>query len=347
MKAVSVIIPIEKENENLRRCLEGLEKQSYRDFEVVVVGSKITNPKSQILNKFQTQNLKLKIINKPELVLKPAAKRNWGAKNARGEILAFLDDDCVPERDWIEGGVRSLGDRGGKGDKGDIIGAVVGPMLTPPDSPFLERAAGYLWESPIISPINIMAIIKIIKTILLRKRVGDENFVEDWPSANFFIRKADFLKLGGFDERFWPGEDTKLCLDIVRRGGKIRYDPGVVVYHRRRPLFRPFLEQAARYGRQRGRFARLFPQTSRKWTYFMPSIFLGYLGGLGILGGLGTSTALSVKILGIYLVIIIIESFRIFVKEKNVLMIAVFIIGVFLTHVVYGVSFIRGMLGKV
>lgn len=304
MIKVSVIVPAESFSDNLSKCMDALKKQTFKNFEIITV-----------LDKFSG---------------KPAAKRNWGARRAKGEILAFLDDDCIADKDWIRNGVREFTKE---------VGAVAGPMLMPEDSPFMERAAGCLLESPIV-----------MGTEYYRNCISEKREVDDYPSANFFIRKADFLKLGGFDERFWPGEDTKLCLDIIKKlKKKIVYEPGVIVNHRRRPLFRPctrrcmaspFLEQVARYGRQRGKFVRLFPKTSRKWYYFLPSVFLAGVVVLGILGELG--------ILGIYLSIIIIESFRIFMKEKNILVIPVFIIGVLMTHIVYGLSFLGGLsyLGK-
>lgn len=287
MIRVSVVIPVEKENENLKRCLEALKKQSCKDFETIVVSDKFSG--------------------------KPSAKRNWGAKKAKGEILAFIDDDCFPDKDWLKKAIPRL--RSGF--------AICGPMLTPKDSPFLERAAGNLLESPMVMGGEVY-----------RNCVGKEREVEDYPSANFLIRKKDFLKLGGFDERFWPGEDTKLCLEIVRHGGKILYDPFVVVYHRRRPLFRPFLKQVARYSRQRGRFARIFPLTSRKIGYFLPSLLVIFLMMCLVFWKWG---------IFLYLTGVVLEGARVGIREKNVLMGLVFVMGVIMTHVVYGVSFLRGL----
>lgn len=306
MTEVSVIIPAEKENENLKKCLEALGKQSYKNFEVLVIISK------------SLTSLKLpKYIQEINYNGSPSGKRNFGVGKARGAILAFLDDDCIADKDWIKVGIKSL----------KLFKAVGGAMKTPKNSSFWERASGYLAESVIINPIN------------LRK---EKTFVDDWPSANFFIKKSDFLKLGGFDSRFWPGEDTKLCLDIVRRGGKILYDPGVIVYHRRRPLFRQYLEQVARYGRQRGKFARIFPQTSRRWYYFLPSGFVLYLMFLFVL--LVKLDKLGLMPLILYSIVVIVESGRTAWRDRNILIGFMFVVGAFLTHVVYGISFIRGII---
>ncbi len=79
---------------------------------------------------------------------------------------------------------------------------------------------------------------------------------------------------------YWPGEDTVLCLEIVRRGRVIYYDPRVLVYHHRRELFGPHLRQVGRYALHRGFFARRFPATSLRIVYMLPSVFL-----LGLLAG--------------------------------------------------------------
>lgn len=303
MIKVSVIVPAESFNENLERCLEALKKQTFKNFEIIVVSDKFSGS--------------------------PSRKRNWGARRARGEILAFLDDDCIADKSWIKNGVGVL-ETGA--ETAPLQGAVAGPMLTPLNSPFWERIGGYLCESPLVFGDEVY-----------RNKISSKREVSDYPSANFFIKKKDFLKLGGFDERFWPGEDTKLCLEIVRRGGKILYDPLVLVYHRRRPLFRPctrrhmaspFLEQAARYGRQRGKFVRLFPQTSRKIGYFLPSLLVIFLILCLIFWRWG---------IVLYLAGVILEGVRVMVKEKNLFMGPVFMIGVFLTHVVYGISFLGGL----
>ena len=92
---------------------------------------------------------------------------------------------------------------------------------------------------------------------------------DDLPS---WFKASVFKKTGGFDESFLTGEDTKVCMDIVyRQGKKLVYAPDVVVYHHRRPLFKPHLKQVRTYSRHRGLFARIFPKTSRRLTYFIPS----------------------------------------------------------------------------
>ncbi|MBI4743240.1 MAG: hypothetical protein HY776_00140 [Actinobacteria bacterium] len=96
------------------------------------------------------------------------------------------------------------------------------------------------------------------------------------------VRKSVLEQLGGFDTKFWPGEDTKLCLEITKKlNKKIIYSPDVLVYHHRRPLFTSHLKQVWSYALHRGYFVKRFPETSLRLTYFIPSIFVfGLMFGL-------------------------------------------------------------------
>ena len=88
-----------------------------------------------------------------------------------------------------------------------------------------------------------------------------------------FVRKSVLDSIGGYRTDFWPGEDTLLCKDIVDNWKRIVYDPWVVVYHHRRPLFLPHLRQLGRYAFHRGYFCKRFPSNSLKLSYFVPSAF--------------------------------------------------------------------------
>ena len=109
-----------------------------------------------------------------------------------------------------------------------------GPGVTPPNDSVFQKAGGWVSASflgggPAAS-----------HRFFPRKK----REVDDYPSMNFVVRKSDFRAVDGFNSRFWPGEDTKLCLDLTKKlGKKIIYDPEVLVYHHRRSLFVPHLKQ--------------------------------------------------------------------------------------------------------
>ncbi len=99
-------------------------------------------------------------------------------------------------------------------------------------------------------------------------------FVDDWPSVNLTVRRDDFFAIGGFDSTYWPGEDTKLCLDLIKKQEKkIVYSPKAVVFYHRRAGFFRHLKQIGNYGLHREFFVKRFPETSRRLSYFIPSLF--------------------------------------------------------------------------
>jgi hypothetical protein len=103
--------------------------------------------------------------------------------------------------------------------------------------------------------------------------------VDDWPAFNFIVRREALAAVGGWQSAFYGGEDTKLCFALRNAGFRIVYDPDVVVYHHRRPIFGPHLRQVGNVGRHRGYFARAFGGTSARPIYFAPSVAMLLLGG--------------------------------------------------------------------
>ena len=98
----SVIIPTRDRFAALTTCLESLVKQDYgRDgFEVIVVNNASKCPPPDSVTAFHDR-LDLKILNR-EQSAGPGVARNCGAAQARGEFLAFTDDDCQPAADWLQ-----------------------------------------------------------------------------------------------------------------------------------------------------------------------------------------------------------------------------------------------------
>ncbi|MDL1979741.1 MAG: glycosyltransferase, partial [Deltaproteobacteria bacterium] len=123
-------------------------------------------------------------------------------KYAKGEIFAFLDDDAYPRRDWLTHIVHNFSD--------SDVAAVGGPAVTPDNDSTAQKASGLVFESLMGGGTNRYRYVPV-----------SERFnVDDYPTVNFCIRRDVFKELGGFDTVYWPGEDTKLCLDIVYELGK-------------------------------------------------------------------------------------------------------------------------------
>jgi GT2 family glycosyltransferase len=166
--------------------------------------------------------------------------------------------------------------------------------------------------------------------------------VDDFPTVNLSVRKEVFSEVGGFDTSFWPGEDTKLCLDIVHGlGKKILYEPNAIVYHHRRNVFKPHIKQISSYALHRGYFVKKYPQTSMKPGYFIPSFFFLYLLTAAFLS-YQYPVVLSPLIL--YLILLVLTVSGIVYRHRNFSLGLLTGAAIFLTHVFYGFYFIKGLL---
>ena len=325
---VSIIIPIEEVNDHLRESLSHLVELDYPDFEVLVF----------ITEKTAERFPRTKFIVNPELAGRPAEKRDLALKYAKGEILAFIDDDAYPRKDWLKSAVGYFED--------PQVAAVCGPGVTPPHDSALQKAGG--WVSASLLGGGPEASYRFFP--------GRKGEVDDYPSMNFLIRRSDFEAVGGFDSHFWPGEDTYLCLCLTKKlDKKIIYDPDVLVYHHRRALFIPHLKQNGRYGLHRGHFARILPETSRRLSYFIPSLFALFFLLTPLLALLFKSRLhplyfilhTSYIILNTsYFLLVLLTAVWVYSKERD-LKVALFVIpGIFATHVWYGLRFIQGFFSR-
>lgn len=315
MLKFSIIIPVTKINDYIRESIRHILNLDYQDFEVLVFPDEASEekfPKTQVI---------------PTGKIGPAEKRNLSLKYAQGEILAFLDDDAYPKIGWLSGALYDF--------QNFRIAALGGPAITPPQDNIFQKTSGACFSSSIFSEITN------------RYWPGKKRkMVQDWPSVNFFIRQEVFQKVGGFDSQYWPGEDTKLCFDITRRGDKILYDPQVLVYHHRRKNLWGHLKQVGAYGLHRGFFAKRFPQTSCKLTYFIPSLFIIFIILALILTYLFPRSLLAYFCIAIFFIYgggLIFSAVQATVREKTLLIGILVIPYILLTHLVYGVRFLQGL----
>jgi len=306
---VSVIIAVKTWGKHLEECIDNCRRIDYPDFEIIVLPDSGDIPSGQ----------DLMII--PTGPVSPGKKRDIAAAEAKGDILAFIDDDAYPHRDWLKAAVSHFLD--------PEVAAVGGPGVTPEDDSFLAKASGMVYSSPLVSG-----------RFNYRYLPKSQTEVDDYPSCNFLIRKSVFLAAGGFNTDFWPGEDTKLCLEVAKRmHKKIIYDPQVLVFHHRRPLFLPHLRQIGSYALHRGFFVKRFPQTSRKPVFFIPSLFFAWV----IFGALAALLSPQARQVYLFSLLFYILTVLIFSTRRGILSAMPVFAGIILTHFVYGFNFICGL----
>ena len=250
----------------------------------------------------------------------PGRKRNLGARVATGDVYAYIDSDAYPRGDWLANGVRHLQEAS--------VGAVGGPAVTAPSDDGFCQAQGTVLSSFLMSG-----------TLSARYREKSTTETDDIHSVNLLVWKNVVHEVGGWNEKYWPGEDTLFSLAIRKAGYKQLLASDVVVYHHRRRKVSQYLRQVSSFGTHRGYFAKKYPETSRRLGYFAPAMALvGLI--LGLLIAIELQWFLWVYLAGLaaYLVSLIIAAGR---SDGNRFTVFALIP---LTHLVYGLGFIRGLL---
>jgi len=306
----SIVIVTREMNDYIREAMPYFQAQTYQDFEILVV--------SEVKEKEKFPKTRMVYSGRAS----PAQARNMGVKHARGEIIAFIDDDAYPKPDWLENALKNF-------DSGevDVIG---GPSLAPKNSTFFQRVSNKVYE------------LSSGKTGI---RYGEgrnrkRQKIEEWPTCNFILKKKDFEEAGEFDARYWGGEDSQLCYELINKNKRMVFDPTVEVYHYPRENLQKHIRQTLFWGMWKGFLVKKY-RGAFKLTFFIPSLFV-----LGVvLGGLAAGFIPLLRIpyfvvIGLYLLLLLSIGFR----SGSAKMFFPVIWVTFLSQVAYGVGFIRGLL---
>jgi GT2 family glycosyltransferase len=309
----TIVIPLHRDGPMFRRCLEACLAQDYPDFETVVATDRPLQALPEGVRVIKTGGAAANT--------SPAEKRDRAFAATSSDVIAFIDDDAYPSRDWLTSAARHLAD--------PTVKALGGPGLTPPHSSWRERVGGAVYESPAGSA-----------QLRFRFLQRPPREVLDYPAYNLFVRRDALEAVGGWGTTLYGGEDTVLCLKLAEAGWPVHYAPDVVVFHHRRPILASHLRQVANVGRHRGYFVRAFPRTSRRMLYALPALGPIVL-TLAALAGrqkprLGVSLAFTTCGL------VAAESLR--RHPPSVALVVPFVTAAH--HVAYGSAFIRGLLSR-
>lgn len=195
----------------------------------------------------------------------PSVQRNAALRAARGELIYFLDDDSVAQPGNLRRAVEHF-----RNPKVAIVG---GPNLCPPDAPPLEQVFALVlgsWLAFGPSRARYTPVGKLRET-------GEKELI----LCNQFARRETMLKHGGFNEALYPNEENALMDDIQKAGGKLLYDPELIVHRRPRRTLKSFAKMLMTYGRGRAEQFRVNP-TFGSALNFVPPLFLVYLLSLPI-----------------------------------------------------------------
>lgn len=226
--AISVIVPTYERPERLARCLTALADLDYpRDrFEVLVVDDGGQRP----IERDVVPATSIRFLRQDHAG--PAAARNHGANEARHSLLAFIDDDCLPRRDWL----RAIGRRHGRAPESAIGGRTI------------NAVDGNRYS------IASQALIDYLQDYYQHPQTG-ARFA---TSSNLAFPADAFRGMGGFDTSFprAGGEDRELCDRWIADGRDIQYAEDAIVDHHHAMSLASFWRQHVNYGRGAYEFRR-------------------------------------------------------------------------------------------
>lgn len=199
---ISVVIPAHNEEKTIGNCLEGLITQTIdKDrYEIIVVDDGSTDNTPNIVNNFRGVRL---IRQKNQ---GPAAARNKGAEEARGEIILFTDSDCIPFDNWIEEMIKPF-------DPNSEVVGVKGAYETK-QRELIARFVQIEYED---------------KYDKLKKQTNID-FIDTYAAG---FRRNVFLQANGFNREF-PiacAEDVELSYRLANSGYKMIFNPKAKVSH--------------------------------------------------------------------------------------------------------------------
>ncbi|HKG14991.1 MAG TPA: glycosyltransferase [Pyrinomonadaceae bacterium] len=226
----SVVVPTYERPARLSSCVRALSQLDYprERFEVLIVDDGSARPPLEIIERFRGA-LDVKLFEQAKNA-GPAAARNLGARRARGEFLAFTDDDCEPERGWL----RAFATRFAGAPARIVGGRTVNALA---HNPYSETS---------------QLIIEVVYAHFNR----DAEDARFFASNNFAAHAESFREAGGFDETFRTSEDREICARWRSRGLGMTYEPRAVVLHSHRLTLGSLWRQHFGYGRGALRFHR-------------------------------------------------------------------------------------------
>ena len=232
----SIVVPTHARPRQLADCLQSCANLDYpRDrFEVIVVDDGSGTPEDVTIP-FQGR-LDMTMLTQPHAG--PGAARNRGAACARGEILAFTDDDCTPAPDWLR--------------------ALAARFVTAPGHVIGGRTLNALATNPYSTASQLL--IKYVYAYYNR----DPNQACFLATNNLALPVHHFRAIGGFDTIYTltASEDRELCDRWLYHGYQMTYAPEALVFHAHRLTFRTFLRQHFNYGRGAFQFRQARAQRS-------------------------------------------------------------------------------------
>jgi GT2 family glycosyltransferase len=225
--AIDVVVPTRNRVASLLRCLEGLAAQTLVEFRVIVVDDASDGLMAEAIPAPMLERLDMLILRN-QAVAGPARARNRGVAAGTAPYITFLDDDVRPHPDLLRCHHAVVAES-------DRPTVAIGPLLNPTDC---RPTPWNRWDSEHLAAHY--------------EQMARDHQAPTWRqfyAGNAFLRRADLLAVGGFDERFARSEDIELGLRLWQHGCDFVFVPGAVGWHYAQRSLEGWLEIARSYAR--------------------------------------------------------------------------------------------------
>ena len=253
MPLISVIVCTYNGSATITKCLNGIAKLDYPNYEVIVVNDGSTDNTPDLVKGFY-----VKLVTTANHGLSSA--RNTGMYNARGEIIAYIDDDAWPDPHWLQYIAYAYAS-----SEHACIG---GPNISPYKSGFVSTCVANAPGGPV----------HVLDT---------DEIAEHVPGCNMTFRREALMKIGGFDPVYRSaGDDVDVCWRIQESGRTIGFHPSAVVWHLRRNSFKAYWKQQKGYGKAEALLEEKWPEKYNS---------LGHVSWAGRIYGNGSTLPMKLK----------------------------------------------------
>jgi mycofactocin system glycosyltransferase len=236
LPTVSIIVPAHGRPNATRACIESLLALDYppERCEIIVVDDASKPPLAPLLADFPVH-----LLRQPHNIGQSAV-RNLAAEKASGELLAFIDNDCIAAPNWLTALLPYLDT--------PALGIVGGRVIAPP--PTGRIAAFEAVRSPLdMGPVG--------------GEVGPRESIAYLPTCNLLVRRDLLLAQGGFNTAMRLGEDVDFLWRSLRSGSRAYYVPEGQIIHYHRVQLRQLLKRRADYGSSEAELQRRHPEGRR------------------------------------------------------------------------------------
>lgn len=226
---ISIIIPVYNNATGIRLLLDALLDQSFTDFEIIIADN---NSQDDILSKInqvrEKTDISIKIVNVVDVQSSYVA-RNKGLSIAKGDVIAFIDSDCVPSKKWLEYGYKELASNN--------VTMVAGAIHFT-----FEQKEPNIWE-------YYDALGKLNQKEYVKLGFG--------ATANLFVSKTVFDKHGAFNQELQSGGDYEFGMRATGNRELIAFSKDAIVYHPARTSFNSKLKKSIRVARGQKKLTRM------------------------------------------------------------------------------------------